>query len=55
MTFHEFLIKNKIEILALSEKLTFELAALRPASDELQKGLPLFYDQMIGVLKKIKL
>jgi len=54
MTLPEFLEKNKKAILALAEKKTIELAALRPSSDELQKGLPLFYDQLISVLIKGK-
>lgn len=52
MTLHDFLEKNKEEILVLSEKKTIELAALRPNSDELQKGLPIFFDQLIKVLAK---
>ena len=52
MALHDFLINKRIEILAASEKRVVALAALRPTSDQLQNGLPLFLDQLIDVLSK---
>ena len=52
MALHEFLINKRAEILAASEKRVVALAALRPTSDQLQNGLPLFLDQLVDVLSK---
>jgi signal transduction histidine kinase len=52
MSLKQFLLSNRQIILDLSEKKTLELAALRPTSDELKKGLPIFYEQLIEVLFK---
>lgn len=49
---HEFLEKNKKEILLLSETKTLSLAGIRGGSDQLKVGLPLFYDQLIKVLEQ---
>ena len=52
MTLHDFLIDKRVEILEASEKRVVALAALRPTSDQLKNGLPLFLDQLIEVLGK---
>ncbi len=52
MSLYSFLGENRNVILALSEKKTVALAALRPVSDELQKGLPIFFNQLIAILDK---
>ena len=49
---YEFLHKNKNEILGMTEKKTLELAGVRPSSDELKRGLPIFYQQLLGVLRR---
>jgi signal transduction histidine kinase len=48
---HEFLKEHQKEILARSEKRCLELAGVRPSSVQLEKGLPIFYDQLLTVLK----
>lgn len=52
MSLFQFLMDNRDEVLAISEKKTIALAALRPVSEELKSGLPVFFDQLIVVLKK---
>ena len=52
MTLHGFLINKRVEILAASEKRVVALAALRPTSEQLQNGLPLFLDKLVDVLSK---
>lgn len=47
---HEFLLKNQEEILAMTEQMTLQLAGLRPSSEQLKKGLPIFYQQLMEVL-----
>ncbi len=47
---HEFLLKNEQEILAMAEKKTLALAGVRPSSEQLKKGLPIFYKQLLTVL-----
>lgn len=49
---HDFLVNNKIEILALAEEKTLRLAGLLGNSPQLKLGLPLFYDQLIWVLNQ---
>lgn len=49
---HEFLEKYRKEILSLSAEKTLLLAGLRGGSEQLNLGLPLFYDQLIKVLEK---
>ncbi len=48
---YEFLNENRKEILALSEKKCLELAGVRPSSNQLTEGLPIFYGQLMTVLK----
>lgn len=48
---HEFLLKNETEILAMTEKKTRDLAGSGPSSDQLKKGLPIFYQQLMAVLR----
>lgn len=47
---HEFLLKNEQEILNMAEKKTLALAGVRPRSELLKKGLPIFYKQLLNVL-----
>lgn len=47
---HEFLLENENEILAMTEKKSLALAGVRPSSEQLKKGLPIFYKQLLGVL-----
>lgn len=51
MTLHNFLIENRADIIADTEKRTVALAALRPSSDQMRLGLPLFFDQLIEILE----
>jgi len=46
----EFLLKNKEEILEMTEKKTLDLAGLRASSDQLKQGLPIFFQQLLDVL-----
>ena len=43
---HEFLKENEQEILDMAEKKTLALAGVRPSSEQLKKGLPIFYRQL---------
>jgi len=47
---HEFLLNNKDEILALTEEKTLELAGARASSAQLKQGLPIFFQQLLGIL-----
>lgn len=46
----DFLLENKEEILILTEGKTRELAGERASSDELRQGLPIFFQQLVGIL-----
>ena len=48
---HEFLLKNKREILSMTQIKTIDLAGAGPTSEQLQQGLPVFYDQLLTVLR----
>ncbi len=48
---HEFLLKNQEKILALTEEKTQELAGDHPSSDQLKSGLPIFYAQVIEIIR----
>ena len=48
---HEFLRANESEILAMTEKKSLELAGIRPSSEQLKQGLPIFYGQLMSILK----
>lgn len=48
---HDFLLQNEIEILAMTEKKARDLAGDGPTSDLLKKGLPIFYKQLMTVLR----
>lgn len=48
---HEFLQTNEIEILAMTENKTLELAGTGPSSKLLKKGLPIFYKQLVSILQ----
>lgn len=47
---HNFLESNKDKILNMTEEKTLEMAGVRPSSDQLRKGLPIFYQQLIDIL-----
>jgi signal transduction histidine kinase len=47
----EFLLKNQEEILAMTEKKSVALAGVRPTSDQLKQGLPIFFKQLMKVLQ----
>jgi hypothetical protein len=47
----EFLLKSKDEILALTEEKTLQLAGDHPNSDQLKHGLPVFYKQVIEIIR----
>ena len=48
---HEFLLNNQLEILAMTEKKTRDLAGAGPSSEQLKQGLPVFYQQLLSVLQ----
>ena len=48
---YEFLLKNQEAILGMTEKKTLELAGIRPTSKQLKQGLPIFYRQLVEVLR----
>ena len=48
---HEFLLAERDEILALCSLKIVSLAGERSSSEELEKGLPVFYDELIEVLR----
>ncbi len=48
---HEFLLKNEKEILASTEEKTLELAGEHPSSPQLKQGLPIFYKQVIEIIR----
>jgi hypothetical protein len=48
---YEFLLKNEKEILAMTEQKARDLAEGGPNSDLLKKGLPIFYDQLVEILR----
>lgn len=48
---YNFLFENKIKILDMTEKKSLALAGMRPSSDQLKLGLPIFYRQLLIVLK----
>ena len=48
---YEFLLNNEKEILAMTEEKALQLAGARPSSDALKKGLPVFYKQLMDVLR----
>jgi hypothetical protein len=52
MSLSQFLKDNKDTIIKNTESLTIALAALRPNSEQLQNGLPIFFDQLVHVLNK---
>lgn len=52
ISLEKFLRENRTKILSASEKKVISLAALRVTSEELQKGLPIFFDQLVSILLK---
>jgi signal transduction histidine kinase len=49
---HEFLSKYEKDILAMTAEKSVQLAGVRPTSEQLRKGLPIFYRQLLGVLRR---
>ena len=49
---YDFLTQNQDAVLALTEKKSLELAGARPSSDQLRRGLPIFYGQLLEVLRR---
>lgn len=47
---HEFLLNNREEILAMTEKKSLVLAGARASSEQLRRGLPIFYTQLLNIL-----
>jgi signal transduction histidine kinase len=48
---HEFLINNQEDILVMTAKKTLEFTGAHPSSEQLKKGLPIFYTQLLNMLK----
>lgn len=48
---YEFLSAEREEILALCSEKILRLAGSRSSSDEMERGLPVFYDELIEVLR----
>jgi signal transduction histidine kinase len=48
----EFLAKNQVAILEMTEKKSLLLAGVRPSSEQLRRGLPIFYSQLLEVLRQ---
>ncbi len=48
---HEFLLAERDEILALCSKKITGLGDSMSSSDEMERGLPVFYDELIEVLR----
>jgi signal transduction histidine kinase len=51
MLLHEFLLAEREKILALCSNKIVRLADSRTSSEEMERGLPLFYDELIEVLR----
>jgi len=51
---HDFLLKHREEILALAEKKTLALAGVRASSKQLKTGMPIFFQQLLGIFKDKK-
>lgn len=49
---YEFLLSNREKILFMTEKKSLVLAGVRASSDQLKKGLPIFFNQLVDVLKR---
>ena len=47
-----FLQNHKREILAVTERKSVELAGIRPSSEQLKRGLPIFFGQLAEVLRR---
>lgn len=52
MLLNEFLLKNRVEIIRTSQSRMISLAALRPTSEQLERGLPIFFDKLVEVMDK---
>jgi len=49
---HKFLVDNRERILAVTRKKTVEISEDRPTSEEAERGLPQFYDQLVYEMKR---
>lgn len=48
---YKFLQENKTEILAVATRDSLTMAGVRPSSEQLEAGLPVFFDQLLKILK----
>jgi signal transduction histidine kinase len=48
---YKFLLENEKEILAMTEEKSLDIAGVRPSSVQLKRGLPIFYKQLMNVLR----
>ena len=48
----DFLLENESEILLVTEQKSSSLAGVRPSSDQLKQGLPIFFKQLISTLRE---
>jgi signal transduction histidine kinase len=48
---YEFLRENEKDILVMTEEKSLDLAGVRPSSMQLKRGLPIFYKQLMNVLR----
>jgi signal transduction histidine kinase len=48
---YNFLFENRDKILEMTETKTLDLAGARPSSEQLKRGLPIFYRQLLTVLR----
>jgi signal transduction histidine kinase len=49
--FYDFLVENQSTILEMTEQKSLLLAGARPSSEQLRRGLPIFYAQLLNILK----
>ena len=49
--FYEFLLENREKILEITEQTSLQLAGVRPSSALLKSGLPIFFDQLVKIIK----
>jgi len=48
---HQFLVENEAEVLALTARKALQITGVRPTSEQLERGLPVFYKQLLEVLR----
>lgn len=55
MKLYDFLILNEEKIVKMTEDKALDLAGTKPSSEQLKRGLPIFYKQLIEILKRDQL